>query len=81
MIDSDGKLWVAEINSASGMAADKMAKVYIMIYEDFYGEELPKVFKTFLFNEYIEPVYKKNLEVNSEAIKRSKGAVDYLKNN
>jgi len=81
MIDSNGKLWVAEINSASGMAADKMAKVYIMIYEDFYGEELPKVFKAFLFDEYIEPVYKKNLEVNSEAIKRSKGAVDYLKNN
>ena len=81
MIDSDGALWVAEINSASGMAADKMAKVYIMIYEDFYKKELPESFKTFLFDTYIEPVYKINLKENSKAIKRSKGAISYLKNN
>jgi len=81
MIDADGNLWVAEINSASGMAADKMAKVYIMIYEDFYGKELPDLFKTFLFDTYIEPIYKINLKENRAAIERSEGAVDYLKNN
>jgi len=78
MIDTDGKLWVAEINSASGMAADKMAKVYIMIYEDFYGEELPKDFKKFLFDEYIKPVYDINAKINGKSIKKSKGAVDYF---
>jgi len=78
MIDTDGKLWVAEINSASGMAADKMAKVYTMIYEDFYGEELPKDFKTFLFDEYIKPIYKINAKINGKSIKKSKGAVDYF---
>lgn len=77
MIDSKGKLWVAEINSASGMAADKMAKVYIMVYEDFYGE-LPKEFKTFLYTEYIKPIYKINAKINGDSIKLSKGAVDYF---
>ena len=77
MIDSKGKLWVAEINSASGMAADKMAKVYIMVYEDFY-EELPEDFKTFLFDKYIKPIYKINAKINGESIKLSKGAVDYF---
>ena len=78
MIDKAGDLWIAEINSASGMAADKMARVYIMIYEDFYKESLPKDFKNYLKEEYIDPVNLINVQKNSAAIKKSKGAIDYF---
>ena len=71
-------LWVAEINSASGMAADKMARVYIMIYEDFYKESLPEDFKNYLKEEYIDPVNLINVQKNGAAIKKSKGAIDYF---
>ncbi len=77
MIDKSGDCWVAEINSASGMAADKMARVYVKVYEDFYGEELPKEFKTHLNEEYIKPIYKINLKENAAQIKRSKCCVNY----
>lgn len=77
MIDKEGKCWVAEINSASGMAADKMARVYVMIYEDFYGEKLPQEFKTYLNEEYIRPIYKINLKENAAQIKKSKCCVNY----
>ena len=79
MIDKSGKLWVAEINAASGMAADKMARVYVDCYEDFYGEQLPKEFKDYLNQEYIIPIYKINLKENGTQIKKSKCAVDYKK--
>lgn len=77
MIDKSGDCWVAEINSASGMAADKLARVYVAVYEDFYGEKLPQEFKTYLNEEYIRPIYKINLEENEDQIKRSKGRVNY----
>ncbi len=77
MIDKSGDCWVAEINTASGMAADKMARVYIAIYEDFYGEQLPQEFKTHLNEEYIKPIYKINLKENAAQIKKSKCCVNY----
>ena len=77
MVDKSGDCWVAEINSASGMAADKMARVYVAVYEDFYGEKLPQEFKTYLNEEYIRPIYKINLKENEDQIKRSKGRVNY----
>jgi hypothetical protein len=77
MIDKSGDCWVAEINTASGMAADKMARVYIAIYEDFYGEQLPQEFKTHLNEEYIRPIYKINLKENAAQIKKSKCCVNY----
>ena len=77
MVDKSGDCWVAEINSASGMAADKMARVYVMIYEDFYGEKLPQEFKTYLNEEYIKPIYKINLKENAAQIKKSKCCVNY----
>ena len=77
MVDKNGDCWVAEINSASGMAADKMARVYVMIYEDFYGEKLPQEFKTHLNEEYIRPIYKINLKENEAQIKKSKCCVNY----
>ena len=78
MIDKAGDLWIAEINSASGMAADKMARVYIMIYEDFYKESLPEGFKDYLKDEFIDPVNLINVQQNADAIKKSKGAIDYF---
>ena len=77
MIDKDGDCWVAEINSASGMAPDKMARAYVAVYEDFYGEELPQEFKTYLNEEYIKPIYKVNLKENAAQIKKSKCCVNY----
>lgn len=77
MVDKSGDCWVAEINSASGMAADKMARVYVMVYEDFYGEKLPQEFKTYLNEEYIKPIYKINLKENAAQIKKSKCCVNY----
>ena len=77
MIDKDGDCWVAEINSASGMAPDKMARVYVAVYEDFYGEKLPQEFKTHLNKEYIKPIYKINLKENAAQIKKSKCCVNY----
>lgn len=77
MIDKSGDCWVAEINSASGMAADKMARVYVKVYEDFYNEKLPQEFKTHLNEEYIKPIYKINLKENADQIKRSKCRVNY----
>lgn len=77
MVDKSGDCWVAEINSASGMAADKLVRVYVAIYEDFYKEQLPQEFKTYLNEEYIRPIYKINLEENEDQIKRSKGRVNY----
>ena len=77
MIDKSGNCWVAEINAASGMAADKMARVYVMVYEDFYGEKLPQEFKTHLNEEYIKPIYKINLKENAAQIKKSKHCVNY----
>jgi glutathione synthase/RimK-type ligase-like ATP-grasp enzyme len=77
MVDKSGDCWVAEINTASGMAADKMARVYIAIYEDFYNEQLPQEFKTHLNEEYIKPIYKINLKENAAQIKKSKCCVNY----
>ena len=77
MVDKSGDCWVAEINTASGMAADKMARVYIAIYEDFYGEQLPQEFKTHLNEEYIKPIYKINLKENADQIKKSKCCINY----
>ncbi len=77
MIDKDGDCWIAEINSASGMAPDKMARAYVAVYEDFYGEELPQEFKTYLNEEYIKPIYKVNLKENADQIKKSKCCINY----
>ena len=77
MVDKSGDCWVAEINAASGMAADKMARVYVMVYEDFYSEQLPQEFKTYLNEEYIKPIYKINLKENIAQIKKSKCCVNY----
>tara|TARA_B100001093_G_C26858367_1_gene1028571 strand:+ start:4498 stop:5526 length:1029 start_codon:yes stop_codon:yes gene_type:complete len=77
MVDKGGDCWVAEINSASGMAADKMARVYVMVYEDFYDEKLPQEFKNQLNEEYIKPIYKINLKENAAQIKKSKDCINY----
>ena len=77
MVDKSGDCWVAEINAASGMAADKMARVYVMVYEDFYSEQLPQEFKTHLNEEYIKPIYKINLKENADQIKKSKCCINY----
>lgn len=59
------------------MAADKLARVYVAVYENFYKEKLSPEFKTYLNEEYIRPIYKINLEENEDQIKKSKNRVNY----
>lgn len=37
--DGNGELYIIEMNSRTGMGVDKMAKLYRLIYEDFYNKE------------------------------------------
>lgn len=37
--DGKGELYIIEMNSRTGMGVDKMAKLYRLIYEDFYNKE------------------------------------------
>ena len=77
MIDKSGELWVAEINSASGMGVNKMVEFYIAVYEDFYNEKLPIEFKEDLESRYTIPANVINYNLNHEWIKKSKGAIDH----
>ena len=38
--DSNGELFLIEMNSRTGMGVDKMAKLYRLVYEDFYKREV-----------------------------------------
>jgi hypothetical protein len=73
MIEKNNDLWVAEINSASGLTADRIAEVYCAVYEDFYDERLPKEVREYLHKSYTVPVNKINVLKNGEYIKKSKG--------
>jgi glutathione synthase/RimK-type ligase-like ATP-grasp enzyme len=79
MIDTDGKLWVAEINSSSGLGPAKMAMVYITVYEDFYKTELPLEFKEYITVEYINAEHKINMKHNAESIRKSEHRIKELK--
>lgn len=72
MLDKKGSCWVAEINSATGMAADKMAKIYMEIYDEYNEEKLPQQFKDYLKEKYIDPVDKENVRQNKKWILLSK---------
>ena len=61
------------------MAADKMARVYIALYEDYYKEQLPQEFKDYLTETYIDPIHRINWKENRVAIEKSEGAIDYKK--
>ena len=72
MIDENNDKWVAEINSASGLSADRMCEVYSAVYKDFYKEELPEEVKSYIYNKYTIPVHKINVKENGKYIKMSK---------
>ena len=76
MIDENNDKWVAEINSASGLSADRMCEVYSAVYEDFYKEELPKEVKSYIYDKYTVPVHKINVKENGKYIKKSKTRSD-----
>jgi len=73
MIDENNDKWVAEINSASGLSAERMVEVYSAVYKDFYKEELPEKVTKYLYDNYVVPVHEINVKENAKWIKMSKG--------
>jgi hypothetical protein len=55
--DSNGDLWLIEMNSRTGMGADKMVNLYRKIYDDYYGKGVEKAQEKALQN--IEKDWKK----------------------
>jgi glutathione synthase/RimK-type ligase-like ATP-grasp enzyme len=52
IVDKEGKIWVLETNSATGLGSVKLCEVYAEIYADFYGRELPDFYKEELWRKY-----------------------------
>jgi glutathione synthase/RimK-type ligase-like ATP-grasp enzyme len=64
--DASGELFIIEMNSRTGMGVDKMAKLYRLIYEDFYKKE-PDAFindKLSKMEEEWEKAYKEEKDAN-----------------
>jgi glutathione synthase/RimK-type ligase-like ATP-grasp enzyme len=77
VLDKDGKLWVLELNSATGMGASKLAYIYTAVYEDFYNKTLPRSFHNTLNEKFIKPIRKINWRDDKKSIQKSKWAIDY----
>lgn len=69
VVDRQGKIWVLETNSSTGLGSVKLCEVYMEIFKDFYGYELPNFYKKELWTNYMSqghliywPLYKKEIE-------------------
>jgi len=71
LLDTSNKLWVIEINSASGMATDKMTKTYISVFNDFYPENISRSLQDLLHETYIKPIYNICKKLFNKQIKNS----------
>lgn len=76
-LDKNGKLYVLEINSAPGLGSEKLVDVYCAIYEDYYGEKLPKTFKEELNKKFVSQCRKELYKNYKKEIEKSPWAVDY----
>ena len=79
IIDKNGKSFVLELNSNTGLSWVKPTLLYIAIYEDFYGQTLPRTFLDELNNKYLKPARKLLWETSEKWIKKSKWRIDYEK--
>lgn len=49
-VDEDGKLWLIEMNSNTGIGVEKQCKLYMKIYKDFYKKDVPSDVQKILDN-------------------------------
>ena len=79
IVDGDGKLWVLELNSNTGLSWVKPTLVYIEVYEHFYKETLPRSFINKLNDLYLKPARTMLWETSKKWIEKSKWRIDYEK--
>jgi len=79
IVDKEGKIWVCEINSATGLGSGKLCKYYMTIYENFYKKQLPQEFKDELFTNFISQGYIQFWPEKKKEIESSPWAIDYAK--
>lgn len=77
VMDENGKLWVLEINSATGLGAAKLVEGYIQIFEDYYGTELPQGFKEGMWHKYVVPAHKLYYPKNKAEIDKALWPLNY----
>jgi len=77
VMDKQRKLWVLEINSATGLGSAKMVAVYEEIYKDFYKKELPTWYKEKLLKEYVSQSHIDYYSNHEKEIEKCPWAIDY----
>ncbi|MCK9574547.1 MAG: hypothetical protein WC979_01435 [Candidatus Pacearchaeota archaeon] len=77
VVDKQGKIWVLETNSATGLGSVKLCEVYMEVYKDFYRRELPDSFKEELWRKYMSQGHSIYWPEYKEEILSSKWPMDY----
>ena len=77
VLDKDGKAWVMETSSATGLGSTKMTEVYRAIYEDFYQEELPNAFLNEIYKRFVVKGHQNYWPKLKKEILSSPWAMDY----
>lgn len=77
IVDKEGKIWVLETNSATGLGSVKLCEVYMEIYKDFYGRELPDFYKEELWRKYMSQGHGIYWPEYKDEILSSKWPMDY----
>jgi hypothetical protein len=77
VVDKNGKAFVMETNSATGLGAAKLVAVYKEIYEDYYQRPLPDWYLEQLNNKYVIPAHLMYYNDCKEEIAKCPWAIDY----
>lgn len=77
ILDENDKIYVLETNSATGLGAHKLVAYYIEVYEDFFGESLPKWFISMLNEKYVIPSLLLSYPKFKKEVESSEWAIDY----
>lgn len=77
VVDQQGKVWVMETSSATGLGSVKMCEVYKAVYEDFYKKLLPDKFLENLYLNYVVPGHQNYFPKYKKEIESSNCAMDY----
>jgi hypothetical protein len=77
VVDKNGKCWIMETSSATGLGSVKMTEVYKAIYEDFYGEKLPDEFLKEIYLKYVVPGHQNYYPKYKKEIESSQWPMDY----
>lgn len=77
VVDKEGKMWIMETSSATGLGSVKMCEVYKAIYEDFYGELLDEEFLKDIYLKYVVPGHQNYYPKYKKEIESSQWPMDY----